>query len=227
MKPAAPLSLLLAVSLALPCAAADAPATATVLNVSSGSAPLADLEGALNDANTGKVTLGRTNAQGDLTLALSAANLGKARVQVVAEECPKHGRVWLVGPGGQLPPAPSGCKRRILGAFWWGTPRVSIDLMGGVVAGSGGGLLHAPKLPLAITAVGGVLTIFALVSKKNICGGQDLGPSCNETRTGVLVAGLALTAGALALWHFGRNRAAVGEVAAVPGGVMVRQRIRF
>lgn len=224
MKPATPLCLLLAVSLAMPCVAADS--GGTVLNVSSGGAPLADLEVALNAANTGKVSLGRTNAQGDLALALDAANLGKARVQVVSEDCPKKDdRVWLIGPGGQLPPARSGCNRKVLGAFFWGTPRVSVDLLAGVVAQGGGP--RYPKVPLAITAVGGVLTLYGLVSKKNICGGQDLGPSCNERRTGILVAGLVITAGGVALWKFGKNRSAVGEAVFVPGGVMIRQKIKF
>ena len=71
------------------------------------------------------------------------------------------------------------------------------------------------------------LTIYGLVSKKNICGGQDLGPSCNERRTGILVAGLVITAGGVALWKFGKNRSAVGEAVFVPGGVMIRQRIGF
>lgn len=226
MKPATPLSLFLAASLATPAVAADSVAAGTVVNVSSGGAPLAGLEVVLSAANTGRVSLGRSDAQGDVTLALNAANLGKARVQVVSEDCPgKDDRAWLIGPGGQLPPAPSGCNRKVLGAFFWGAPRVSVDLMAGVAA-PGGGPRYA-KVPLALTAVGGVLTIYGLVGKKDVCGGQDLGPSCNERRTGILVAGLVLTAGGVALWKFGKDRSAVGEAVFVPGGVMVRQRIGF
>ena len=224
MKPATPLCLLLAASLAAPGAAADAPTGNMVLNVTSAGAPLADLEVVVNAANTGQVTLGRTDAQGDLTLALDAAKLGKARVKVVSEDCPnKDNRIWLIGPGGQLPPATSGCDRNVVGAFVWGSPRVNVDLLAGVdQAGP-----RSSKLPLALMAAGAALTIYGLVGKKNVCDGQSQDPGCEETRTGVLVAGIVLTAGGIALWHFGKNRSAVGELAFVPGGVMIRQRVKF
>jgi hypothetical protein len=224
MKPATPLCLLLAASMAVPCAAADTPAGNTVLNVTSGGLPLAGLEIALDAANTGKVALGRTDAQGDLALALDAANLGKARVKIVSEECPKGDRrLWLIGPGGQLPPAGSGCDRNVVGSFAWGSPRVSVDLLAGVAEGGP----RSSKLPLAITALGAGLTIYGLVGKKNVCDGQSQDPGCEQTRTGVLVAGIVLTAGGIALWRFGKNRSAVGELAFVPGGVMIRQRVGF
>jgi hypothetical protein len=224
MRPATPLRVLLAASLAAPCAAADTPAGNTVLNVTSAGSPRADFEIAFNAASTGMVTLGRTDAQGDLTLALEAANLGKAPLKVVSEECPSRaGRLWLIGPGGQLPPAASGCDRNVVGAFAWGSPRVSVDLLAGVVEGGS----RSSKLPLALTLVGAGLTIYGLVGTKNVCDGQSQDPSCEQTRTGVLVAGIVLTAGGIALWYFGKNRSAVGELAFVPGGVMIRQRVRF
>lgn len=230
MKPAGPLCLVLAASLALPCAAADSGTGTAVFNVTLNGAPVAGLEITLNVANTGKVPLGRTNARGDVTFALDAANLGTARVEVVSESCRPQERVWLVGAGSELPAPPNGCTRRVVGAFSWGDAHVSVDLMGPVAAVPEASTPGPPppKFGLAIAAVGGVLTIFTLLSKKEVCSVEAFGQSCsNETRTALLVAGLGLTAGGLALWHFGKRRQAVGELVPVPGGVMVRQKVRF
>ncbi len=115
-------------------------------------------EVALSLANQGKVPVGTTDSEGNTSIALDLANLGKAGVQsetgkdvalelanlgkaemhVEVEECPDgKTRVWLVGPDGQLGPPGENCKRRRLaGFFLWGhSQRVVIDVgLGTVVA---------------------------------------------------------------------------------------------
>lgn len=209
----------LAVVLAVPSASPAADAGRATLHVSREGAGAAGVEVALMAANLGKVSLGTTNGQGDVSFALSAANLGKAKVETVTEECATRRRVWLLGPGGELPPAEQGCRRRRAGFFLWGDDsRVSFP---SVAAGN-----PYFKPAVGLMAGGAALTLFGLVSKKNICGGENLGPSCNETRKGVLVVGVAALAGGAVLWKLGQGKAAA-ELAPVPGGIALQGRVKF
>ena len=202
------------------------------LSVSKNGAPDAGVEVALNAANLGKVALGTTDAQGGASFALDAANLGKARVQVITEECKDRDRVWLVGPGGEMPPESKDCRRRAAGAFFWGASKLSVDVSRGAVATAGetgkrG--VSTRTLGVALVAVGGAVAIFGFATKSKEPGVTDCateGQSACSTRTGVGIAGLAIAAaGGFVLYKSGHSSA---EVTFPAGrGIGLQQRFRF
>jgi hypothetical protein len=103
-------------------AAEAAPFGVTVLQ---GGAPDPSVTVTFALATVGKVNLGTTDAQGQLSFALDAVNLGKVRIEVVVDDCPAEAQdaVYLLGPDGQLPAENADCKRRRAGFFWWGKAR--------------------------------------------------------------------------------------------------------
>ncbi len=224
----------LAVVLAFPVDALLAAEAGSVeFAVTKNGAPDAGVEIALNAANLGKVALGTTGSEGSASFALSAANLGKARVEVVTEECPTADRVWLVGPGGQLPPETEGCKRRAAGGFFWGQSHISVDVARGtVVARAGETAKTGPSgrtLGLALVGVGAAVAIFGFATKSKEAGVTDCateGQSACSTRTGVGIAGLAIAAaGGYVLY---RNSHSSAEITFPAGrGIGLQGRIRF
>jgi hypothetical protein len=201
-------------------------------DVTKNGTPDAGVEIALNAANLGKVALATTDPQGGATFALDAANLGKARVEVVTEECPTGDRVWLVGPGGQLPPETKECKRRAAGGFFWGSSHLSVDVARGKVVASSGETKSASSnrtLGLALVGVGAAVAIFGFGTKSKEPGVTDCateGQSACSTRTGVGIAGLAIAAaGGYVLY---RNSHSSAEIAFPAGkGIGFQERIRF
>ena len=117
------------------------------LAVKSADTPLAGADVALVLANMNKVSLGKTDVQGNLpspfdlangggTPALDLANLGKVELHAEVEECEDGSRqVYLVGADGKLPPPPKKCKRRRLGGvfFWSAGKLVTLDLSKGML----------------------------------------------------------------------------------------------
>jgi hypothetical protein len=133
--------------------AAPAAATGQQITLAANGSPLAGADVALVLANMNKVSLGTTDSQGktnpalDLANAapgnpaLNLANLGKVELHAEVDECVNGKRqVYLVGPGGQLPPAPANCKRhRLAGTFFWGaTSAVVLDTVLNSLVASGG-----------------------------------------------------------------------------------------
>jgi hypothetical protein len=99
-----------------------------------------------------KVSLGKTDEQGKTmptpdvgaaasgNPALNLANLGKVELHAEVDECVNGKKqVYLVGPGGQLPPPSKDCKRhRLAGSFFWGqAAQVLLDLGLGTVTTAG------------------------------------------------------------------------------------------
>jgi hypothetical protein len=202
-------------------------------DVTKNGAPDSGVEIALNAANLGKVALATTDSRGGAAFALDAANLGKARVEVVTEECPTHDRVWLVGPGGQLPPETKECKRRAAGGFFWGQSHVSVDVSRGTVVARADEASKSGRssrtLGLALVGVGAAVAIFGFATKSKEPGVTDCateGQSACSSRTGVGIAGLAIAgAGGYVLYRNSHSSAEITLPAG--GGIGFQERIRF
>jgi hypothetical protein len=133
-----------ATSTASASSAAAAPSNATSVALENNGQPISGADMALVLANMNKVSLGKTDPKGapptspfDLangggaSVGLDLANLGKVPLHAEVDECEDGSRqIYLVGPGGQLPPPPKHCKRKRLdGDFYWGKPQqVAIDV---------------------------------------------------------------------------------------------------
>ena len=128
------------------------PAAGQQITLAENGTPIASADVALVLANMNKVSLGKTDAQGktnpaldpanrgDANSALSLANLGKVELHAEVDECGNGTRqVYLVGPGGKLPPPTQDCKRHSLaGTFIWGaTTDVVLDLLQGTLQAKG------------------------------------------------------------------------------------------
>jgi hypothetical protein len=133
--------------------AATAPAAGQQVTLAANGAPLAGADVALVLANMNKVSLGTTDSQGKTSPALDLANaapgnpgldlanLGKVELHAEVDECANGKRqVYLVGPGGQLPPPAANCKRHLLaGTFFWGaTSTVVLDTVLNTLVARGG-----------------------------------------------------------------------------------------
>lgn len=224
----------LAILLAVPAdglMAADAGGGRLDLSVTKNGAPDAGVEIALNAANMGKVALTTTDSAGNASFAFTAANLGKAQVQVVTEQCPTGDRVWLVGPDGKLPPEGKDCKRRKAGAFVWGeTAHLNIEIPGAAAPTSGPNGGSGKALGIGLLAGGAVLAVVGFGTQKNDF--PDSGFTCDEApsqcskRTGLGVAGLVV-AGAGGFLLYRNSRARTDLLFPAGGGWGIRQTIQF
>jgi hypothetical protein len=145
--------------------AAAAPTPAQQITLAANGAPLAGADVALVLANMNKVSLGTTDTQGKTSPALdlanaapgnpalNLANLGKVELHAEVDECVNgKQQVYLVGPGGQLPPPPANCKRhRLAGTFYWGvTTAVVLDtVLNTLIAQAGPALAGGAARPAA------------------------------------------------------------------------------
>lgn len=92
-----------------------------------GAAPGSALEIALNG---GKIAESVAGGEGNSSMVLDLANLGKTRVYVYVDRC-EDGRVvqvQLVTAGNEPPPADEDCERRPAGWFWSDRGRVLLDV---------------------------------------------------------------------------------------------------
>jgi hypothetical protein len=132
-------------------------ATSPQISLADNGNPIAAANVALVLANMNKVSLGTTDDQGKTSPALdlananpgnpalNLANLGKVPLHAEVDECSDGNKqVYLVGPGGKLPPPGRNCTRKILsGTFFWGqTSRVLLDVARGTLLTGGA---TAPK----------------------------------------------------------------------------------
>jgi hypothetical protein len=133
------------------------------LAVKSDDAGLAGADVALVLANMNKVSLGKTDAQGNVPSpfdlangaragipALELANLGKVPLHAEVDDCEDGSRqVYLVGADGKLPPTPPKCKRRRLsGTFFWTAKKlVTVDLTKGMLLVTDMPTLVTPSYP--------------------------------------------------------------------------------
>lgn len=137
-------------------AVAPAAAPAQQITLAANGAPLAGADVALVLANMNKVSLGTTDDQGKTSPALdlanaapgnpalNLANLGKVELHAEVDQCVNgKQQVYLVGPGGQLPPPAANCKRhRLAGTFYWGaTTAVVLDTILNTLTTQGGPVL--------------------------------------------------------------------------------------
>jgi hypothetical protein len=138
--------------------AAPAEATGQQITLAANGSPLAGADVALVLANMNKVSLGTTDSQGKTSPALdlanaapgnpalNLANLGKVELHAEVDQCVNgKQQVYLVGPGGQLPPVAANCKRhRLAGTFYWGaTTAVVLDTILNTLVAQG------PPIPAA------------------------------------------------------------------------------
>ncbi|GAC1661034.1 MAG: hypothetical protein NVS9B4_12740 [Candidatus Acidiferrum sp.] len=110
--------------------------------------PVSGADVALVLANMNKISLGKTNEQGEQASALDLANasataaapaldlanLNKIPLHAEVDECEDGTKqVYLVGPNGTLPPPRKNCKRkRLAGEFFWGkAQRIALDVARG------------------------------------------------------------------------------------------------
>jgi hypothetical protein len=126
--------------------------------------PDADVEVTFIQATQGKVNLGTTDVQGQLSFALDALNVGKrVRIQVVVDDCPEEGQdaIYLVEPNGQVPGKKPNCERRDAGFLWWGDARrIVVDVRLGTLTAKNGGISKVVLFGVPVAAlVGGAAVI--------------------------------------------------------------------
>jgi hypothetical protein len=109
---------------------AAAPDTRIDLTVNTNGQAAAGIPVVLELANRGKVSAGATDTQGNVSLPLDLANMGKVQMDVAVEECPNGEKaVVIIGPNGEQK---TECKRRKIGVLWWGgSQHATIDLSTG------------------------------------------------------------------------------------------------
>ena len=146
-------------------AAAQQPQAVTV-SVARDGVPAANVTVEFQFLIAGKVAAGTTSSTGDLALAMSLVNGGKAtRLQVVVYDCPNDRSTVVLVETGATAPENVDCKRRILGWFWFGRSRgVLIDTVRGTVQTTGGQSFLGSTRGRLIAGGGAALGGIALLS---------------------------------------------------------------
>ena len=144
---------------------------AVTISVARDGVPAANVTVEFQFLNAGKVPAGTTGSTGDLALAMSLVNGGKAtRLQVVVYDCPNDRSMVVLVEAGATAPENVDCKRRILGWFWFGRSRaVLIDTVRGTVQTTGGQSFLGSTRGRLIAGGGAALGGIALLS----AGGGD------------------------------------------------------
>jgi hypothetical protein len=161
---------------AAPATAEEAPFQVTVVQEG---VPDANVEITFALATQGKVNVGTTDTQGQLSFALDAVNVGKrVRIEVVVDDCPAEGRdaVYLVAPDGQLPAKQPDCERRDAGFLLWGDARrIVVDVRLGTLTAKNGGISKVVLFGVPVAA---------LVGGAAVIGGGSNTPATTSTPTG-------------------------------------------
>ena len=164
------------IAIALACAAgvtvvAQQSSSVLQVNVTRDGVPAANVQIDMQLLNQGKVSGGATGATGDLALALSMVNAGKAtRVQVAVYDCPNDRSFVVFVEAGAVAPEDSECRRRMAGWLWFGRARaVTIDVARGTMQVQGGQSFFGTTTGRLIAGGGAVLIGAAALT----AGGND------------------------------------------------------